>query len=154
MIGGTSETADRVHDALAILLDREVNLLKGLRHRMALLRLALLDGDPGVAQLATKDVVAATEFLADLAEERETTLSGMLGAGQPPIEIDDIAITAPDTHKAVLGRLVAERRTEVRLVEALRDSTKSIAEEGKRSVTGLLDLRGGPDGPTIITGGL
>ncbi len=136
-------------DSLVLILDREIAALRELHYRMAVLRLTLLDGNTNFIQRAATESESATAAIVALDPVRETARSKsaeLLGLPSSA-ELAEVVSVAPDSHEAVLRRLLTDVAHLSRAISVLRDSIRGLAEEGRRNVMGLLDLTA----PTVAT---
>jgi len=127
---------------LVLILDREISALRHLHYRMTLLRLTLLDGTSSFVQLAADEAETATAEVVDLDGAREAACSAsatLLGL-PASTTLTSLVDHAPDSHLAVLRRLLTDLAHLSRAIAVLRDSTRGLAEEGRRGVLDMLDL--------------
>ena len=133
-------------DALALALDHENSALLELEYRLNGLRLALIDGNPEFVQRAANDADGAATAAAALGEPREVVLRQVvteLGL-DPTTMISTIPEVAPEGHRELLGRLLRELLDRTRAIRTQRDAISSLADNGQRSLSRIVDLNTTP----------
>ncbi len=140
-----------VLDALASMLDRENAQLRNLEYRLNCLRHALIDGDADFVRTAAAEADAAAAAAAAAGEPREAarhqTVTRLgLDPATPLAALPDVV---PSPHRELLARLVRELMGRVRAIRIQRDAVRTLADEGRRALSTVLDLETRPDGSAI-----
>ena len=129
-------------DTLALVLDRENTMLGNLEFRLNNLRHALLDGDAAFVRTAASEADAAAAAVSELGEPRETARRqsvAELGL-DPATPVASLADVAPAPQRDLLARLLRELAGRTRAIRVQRDAIHTLAEEGRRALSSVLDL--------------
>jgi len=126
-------------DALAVLLDREQNLMELLVFRLVELRQLLLAGETRFLQLAAAEVEAATSAVREAELERAVLVQGIAsdrGLHEPTLT--ELLADVPDRWRPSLERSHQALRTRALEAADLLQTTRRLADAGSRSLAATL----------------
>ena len=129
-------------DALVLAIDYESSALLELEFRLNSLRLALIDGNPEFIRRAADDADRAATAAAALGEPREAALARVvkeLGL-DPTTTVVAVANHAPTDQIELVERVVGDLLRRSRAVGSQRDAIRTLAGDGQRTLSRILDL--------------